>query len=562
MAQNNPVSNEPFIKYKTDSSPTLFQLQDVPPNIPPVPEDFALQYGEQTFKIHLMNLSLLSNRARKIALCNPCFRSIIYPNTIKDTTIIVNFIKFLYGNYPNITHENLMDWHKLAIFFEVPQLLISTSQLLKETLTISEATRRIKLYLNNNSYDLVFLQAEISYLAEHFTQAYNDILSLPLLAIEGILNDGFMQYYYNFPFYQWISSLGIRSPEYYSLFASLHFEYFSKEIAAQFASEINQNALNGSLWENIKNRYVMHSQIPMNSITPKQFTPIKQILSNRSSNSNLTSPNLNNSNITSPNLNNTNLNNSNITSPNLNNTNLNNTNLNKIQNLSNNTTTTSNPFLDSVPVKTKPIKQNLLPQPVPQLAKPIQQSEQQSVQQYAKSIPYKGDFWKGIFHSLKDPNDPKFLKSVKLFAPQQQHNIYNLLNIDDPNSWNNWDAEEKTFKKEDAWFIIQFLQIKVHLTSFSIAIFADKSDFFQPKHFILYGSNDKNTWDIIDEEKNATILNCPNPEAIFDIDPKNKKFYKYFKFQMIENFIKKNTPLKKELTINCIEFFGDIQPID
>ena len=64
----------------------------------------------------------------------------------------------------------------------------------------------------------------------------------------------------------------------------------------------------------------------------------------------------------------------------------------------------------------------------------------------------------------------------------------------------------------------------------------------------------------MDEDINATILNCPNPEANFDVI--SKKFYSSFKFKMIENFIKKNTHLKNELKLYAIEFFGDIQNID
>ena len=39
-----------------------------------------------------------------------------------------------------------------------------------------------------------------------------------------------------------------------------------------------------------------------------------------------------------------------------------------------------------------------------------------------RTISYRGDFWNGIFESLRDPEDPKFTKSLVLHSAQQQHN--------------------------------------------------------------------------------------------------------------------------------------------
>ena len=137
---------------------------------------------------------------------------------------------------------------------------------------------------------------------------------------------------------------------------------------------------------------------------------------------------------------------------------------------------------------------------------------------------------------------------------QQETNIKDEINITwSSNSINNewnifvYDKENKHFytnRNQDEWICIEFKQHEIIPTHYSIKSGTDSDNM---KTFVLEGSKDKNTWEILDEQNNISYLYGKRSVHTFPIQKQPKEPIKYLR-------------IRQELQAQfcCIEFFGKL----
>lgn len=108
-------------------------------------------------------------------------------------------------------------------------------------------------------------------------------------------------------------------------------------------------------------------------------------------------------------------------------------------------------------------------------------------------------------------------------------------------------------KKSEGWFEIDFIEKKINLTSYTIRSGSVNS--YYPKSWQIVGSNDKNSWDILNQQTNISSLNGSNKQNHFNCK-ENHNYYRYIKYIQEESW---NNGASYNINISCIEFFGKIQ---
>lgn len=143
-------------------------------------------------------------------------------------------------------------------------------------------------------------------------------------------------------------------------------------------------------------------------------------------------------------------------------------------------------------------------------------------------------------------------KSFRVTSSSVYHNEINSspLNVldyyDDDNSFSSED-------EPNSWICFDFVNQKVVLTKYMI-----KSSSYGPglshlKSWIVEGSNDKNVWETIDEQKNCSSLNGSNCVCSFDTCNSTSAF-RYIRLRQTGL----NWRNRHYLKFNAIEFYGEI----
>ena len=163
----------------------------------------------------------------------------------------------------------------------------------------------------------------------------------------------------------------------------------------------------------------------------------------------------------------------------------------------------------------------------------------------------KNQFFDGIFNYLT--------KTIK-------NNIYHLGIIDIKSTYSQYQDIEDILPpgKGKYWYSISspnsFIQFnfknkKIKISNYSLRNNSKIDDFYSPsssKSWVLLGSNDENSWDIIDEQRNNFSLFYGQTET--NIQCFNNNFYQFIKIINLENH--KN--YENYFLLSIIEFFGEI----
>ena len=119
-----------------------------------------------------------------------------------------------------------------------------------------------------------------------------------------------------------------------------------------------------------------------------------------------------------------------------------------------------------------------------------------------------------------------------------------------------FDNKERIFQSENAnnsWLCFDFQQRMIRPTHYSIRSRSD-CNYHHLKNWIVEGSNDGESWNILDERVNEESLDDQNAENTFLVTKSKDNYYRYLRLQLTGL----DSSNKHYLTLSAIEFFGDI----
>lgn len=192
------------------------------------------------------------------------------------------------------------------------------------------------------------------------------------------------------------------------------------------------------------------------------------------------------------------------------------------------------------------------------------QANQMQQNNKIEHIPYTGIPLAGIFMYLGQDDNPQYLKMVSLDGGGGDKKKYlcRLLEQGNARFWNNSTTDKKTgkiiYRKEDQWITIEFKKHSVLLEHYTLAILT-RQDHAQPKHWVLFGSNDEINWDLLHEVTDGKEL-AQQGTSTYQI-PNNSVFYSHFKIVQLENCCNKQSPEVYKFGLTHIEFFGKFKPL-
>lgn len=180
---------------------------------------------------------------------------------------------------------------------------------------------------------------------------------------------------------------------------------------------------------------------------------------------------------------------------------------------------------------------------------------------------------KGIFHSLYIINDinPAETEFLSINTPSNKDTDFktsNLLEYDDdkiddcyyhkilPPPKDKADNNIKLNKEENNnWIEFDFNEcFKVSLFAYTIRTNSFGETFSHPKHFMIQGSNGNETWELIDEKKNAIELNGARKMHTYFLEDLSRPYQKIRFLQLDTHFQYKDK--QYVMALSAIEFHG------
>ena len=175
-------------------------------------------------------------------------------------------------------------------------------------------------------------------------------------------------------------------------------------------------------------------------------------------------------------------------------------------------------------------------------------------------IDYKNDKLNGIFSYLTKESDgnPLISNKVQGYAPREKLSrpLYNVVDFTDINSYylNFFVLDgNRVPNKNENYFQFDFRDITVNVTGYSIRTTENK---LRPKTWTIFGSNDGDSWEIIDTKKNNYELNQSYHTVYFKAN-KNSNFYRYIRYAQYENHYDEKV-YKYGFELSAFELFGII----
>lgn len=132
--------------------------------------------------------------------------------------------------------------------------------------------------------------------------------------------------------------------------------------------------------------------------------------------------------------------------------------------------------------------------------------------------------------------------------------ITNMIKYDEDNIDEYYYNYIENPKKNDGWIKFDFKDKKINLTSYTLRSSGGYSA--HPISWRILGSNDNESWDVLDNQENCPDLNGVRQQHRFTCK-KNDKYYRYIKYDQEKCSYTKDGDESK-FSITCIEFFGSI----
>ena len=143
----------------------------------------------------------------------------------------------------------------------------------------------------------------------------------------------------------------------------------------------------------------------------------------------------------------------------------------------------------------------------------------------------KGNEFNGIINFLRIKSNDQINKEINFSSSSVISNNTNR----HPHVVSIYDDQMKYFHsnaEENGWICFDFKDKKVIPTDYTIRSFPYVPNCFHPRSWVIEGSNDKYSWDIIDEKKDCPYLNGKNLVFTFNMNHKNHIAYKYIRMRL------------------------------
>ena len=122
----------------------------------------------------------------------------------------------------------------------------------------------------------------------------------------------------------------------------------------------------------------------------------------------------------------------------------------------------------------------------------------------------------------------------------------------------NYINDGKVYTQKDAWIEFDFVQSKINITSYTIRSSEHAPNLnCHPKSWKIIGSNNQNTWDLIDIKQNREEMNGPHICQHFECERKSRMHYRYIRYVQLDDWMT-NGIAKYSICLSCMEFFGSI----
>lgn len=156
------------------------------------------------------------------------------------------------------------------------------------------------------------------------------------------------------------------------------------------------------------------------------------------------------------------------------------------------------------------------------------------------------DGYKGFNGILKNIGDTVEItsSSVKFNSPR---NV-----IDYSENQNNYFSSEDS---PNSWILFDFKKSSVSISNYSICSDFSKSDKIEsPKSWVIEGSNDKEDWTIIDEQKKVVLTKAKRFTHTFSIENPKENSFRFIRMRLIDT----NWCCNNIFKIGSIEFYGEL----
>lgn len=118
---------------------------------------------------------------------------------------------------------------------------------------------------------------------------------------------------------------------------------------------------------------------------------------------------------------------------------------------------------------------------------------------------------------------------------------------------------ESTPHDKNPWLCIEFKKRRVILKSYTIKSGWWEKNNWHLKSWVIEGSNDKSTWEILDDQRDCNYLNGSHFIHNFQIQRQTGKEFRYLRIRKTgPNWFRNNLSLRNKMVFDSIEFYGTL----
>ncbi|KAK8870689.1 hypothetical protein M9Y10_008576 [Tritrichomonas musculus] len=178
---------------------------------------------------------------------------------------------------------------------------------------------------------------------------------------------------------------------------------------------------------------------------------------------------------------------------------------------------------------------------------------------------------------LNDQNDEKeisiqyeknyeFDGIINYLSNNSQLSIYDAIKITSSSTyWDHsprnavlYDDHSKYFfsqNQENSWICFDFKKYKIIPKNYSVKSHDNLPNNCHPRSWVIEGSNDNNTWEIVDEQKDCSLLNGNLLASTFTIQNIDNKEYRFLRMRQTQSCWNGSN----NFSIDSIEFYGSLK---
>lgn len=182
----------------------------------------------------------------------------------------------------------------------------------------------------------------------------------------------------------------------------------------------------------------------------------------------------------------------------------------------------------------------------------------------AVSVEFQGDELKGIISHLKAKYGENICEKgeIKISDIGTHHHLggslLNLIKYDEDHindHYSNNDGGYNPLPNEnEGWIEFDFVKRKINLTSYTLRTSGHGRGTYHAKSWRIVGSNDRNSWELLDQQANNSSLYGKYLQHRFECE-NNHKYYRYIRYVQDDSWLSNR---EHNVFLTCVEFFGSL----